>query len=103
MPSGPDRSRDFMSTMRFKLGFSLAMRKDGSHTGGRGVRKTRNEGERDSARATGDGRPAGVGASRMRGSISTASCIRGKWEMVECGARRQRQCFQDEGGGKLNF
>jgi hypothetical protein len=58
-----------------RLGFSLAMRKEGSHTGGRVVRKIRNEGERDSARATGDGSPAGVGARRMRGSISTASFI----------------------------
>jgi len=75
MPSGPDRSRVFMSTMRFRLGFSLAMRKEGSHAGGRDVRKIRSEGERDSARATGDGWPVGVGASRMRGSISTASYI----------------------------
>jgi hypothetical protein len=55
MPPGPDRSRDFVNTMRFRLGFSLAMRKEGSHIGGRGVRKIRNDGERDSARATGDG------------------------------------------------
>jgi hypothetical protein len=73
MPSGPDDKRDFVSTMRFRLGFSLAMSRERFHAEGRDVRKSRSEGERDSARTRGDGWPPGMGASRMRGSISTAS------------------------------
>ena len=75
MPSDPEDTREVVRAMRIRLGFSLAMSKDGSHFGGRTVRKNRNVVERDSARATGDGCPRGDGMdeSSRRGSISTTS------------------------------
>jgi hypothetical protein len=76
IPSNPEDTREVVSAMRFKLGFSLAMSKDGSHFGGRFVRKNRNVVERDNARATGDGCPRGVDESSRRGSISTTSYVR---------------------------
>lgn len=56
-PPGLENTCGLVSTMRTRLGFSLAISKDESHSGGKGVRKTRNEGERDSADASGDGWP----------------------------------------------
>jgi len=41
-----------VNTMRTRLGFSLTMSKDEFHTGGKGLCRTRNDGERDSANAT---------------------------------------------------
>jgi len=74
MPSDPEDTREVVSTRRFRLGFSLAMSKDGSHFGGRFVRKNRNVGERDNARAMGDGSPrGGMDESSRRGSISATS------------------------------
>jgi hypothetical protein len=73
MPSDPEDTREVVSTMRFRLGFSLAMSTDGSHFGGRFVRKNRNVGERDNARATGDGCPRDMDESSRRGSIYTTS------------------------------
>jgi hypothetical protein len=49
------------------------MSKEGSHFGGRMVRKNRSPGERDNATATGDGCPPGMDSSSRRGSISATS------------------------------
>ena len=65
-----------VNTMRTRLGFSLTMSRDGFHAGGRGVRRTRNEGERDSSNARGDGLLWGKGKNSTRGSTSTTSCSR---------------------------
>ena len=54
-PSWFGGTTSFVSSMRTRLGFSLEMSKDGFQDGGRTVRRMRNEGERDSANATGDG------------------------------------------------
>ena len=75
MPSDPEDTREVVRAMRIRLGFSLAMSKDGSHFGGRFVRKNRKVAERDNARATGDGCPRGMDESSRRGSISTTSYI----------------------------
>ena len=65
-----------VNTMRTRLGFSLTMSKDGLHTGRRGMRKTRSDGERDSANARGDGCLRGGGANSRRGSmIATSYCF----------------------------
>jgi hypothetical protein len=63
-----------MNTMRTRLEFSLKTSKDGFHIGGRGVRKTRSDGERDSANARGDGWLRGRGANSRQGSMMTTSC-----------------------------
>ena len=54
-PPGLSDTCGVVNTMRTRLGFSLTMSRDGFHSGGRGVRRTRNEGERDSSNARGDG------------------------------------------------
>ena len=63
-----------MNTMRTRLGFSLTMSSDGFHAGGRGVRRTRNEGKRDSSNARGVNLPWGEGRNNTRVSITTTSC-----------------------------
>ena len=73
MPSDPDDTRDVVSAMRSRLGFSLTTSKEGSHSAGRFVRKTRSVDERDNASATGDGCPRGMDESSRRGSITATS------------------------------
>ena len=63
-----------VNTMRTRFGFSLTMSKDGLHIWRRGMRKTRSDGERDSASARGDGCLKGGGANSRRGSMMTTSC-----------------------------
>ena len=72
--SRSEDTRGLVNTMRARLGFSLAMSKDEFHAGGKGVRRTRNEGERDSANARGDGWPLGIGKNSRRGSTMASSC-----------------------------
>ena len=55
IPLGLSDTSGAVNTMRTRLGFSLTMSRDEFHAGGRGVRRTRNEGERDSSNARGNG------------------------------------------------
>ena len=71
-----------VSTMRTRLGFSLTMSRDGFHAGGRGVRRMRNEGERDSSNARGDGWLWGRGKNNTRGPTTTTSCYCCFWMMI---------------------
>jgi hypothetical protein len=75
IPFGLDRTRDLVSTMRFRLGFSLIVSKEGFHVGGRAVCTKRSEGERESATARGEGCPCVTGDNRPRGRMTTISYI----------------------------
>ena len=75
-PSGLHDTCGAVNTMRSRLGFSLTMSRDEFHAGGRGVCRTRNEGERDSSKARGDGWLCGRGKNSMRNpTIATSYFI----------------------------
>jgi hypothetical protein len=81
-PAGLHDGCGAVSTMRTRLGFSLIMSKDEFHPGGRGVRRTRNEGERDSSKARGHGWFWGKGKNSTRGSTMATSCF--FWRISRC-------------------